>query len=70
MKISAILFTTVFAQESSGEQPQIEPQVEVESKSADEGILLESDSTPKLPTIMELVEPLYQVLLESKEDAK
>ena len=68
MKISGILLTAVFAQESqessvnfiesSGES---QPEVEIESKSANDGILLEGDSTAKLPTIMELVEPLYQV---------
>ena len=63
MKISSVLLATVFAQEtpeSSGEQ---QPEVEIESKSTNDGILLEGDSTAKLPSFLELVEPLYQVKL-------
>lgn len=60
MKISSVLLTAVFAQEtqeSSGQQPE----VVIESKSTNEGILLEGDSSAKLPSFLELVEPLYQV---------
>ena len=65
MKVSSVLLTAVFAQEtqeSSGEQ---QPEVDIQSKSTDEGILLEGESTGKLPSFLELVEPLYQVRFEA-----
>ena len=65
MKISSVLLTAIFAQEtpeSSGEQ---QPEVDIQSKSTDDGILLEGESTGKLPSFLELVEPLYQVRFET-----